>query len=138
MLNGPKWPVHDGNSPALAGLIQQIWPDLPRNQAIFSSFDFIVDSPTMLNANEDGTLSMSISSAFHYLIKPGQMLSKLIYSVPLEAKTRITTVLAAQYNQPATFIYGGLTQHMEYTGYGQHHTAKTIRHKGLHPCIVCR
>ncbi len=100
----------------LTGLIQQIWPDLPRNQAIFSSFDFVVDSPALLNANEDATLSMSISSAFHYLIKPGQMLSKLIYSVPLEAKTRITTVLAAQYNQPATFIYGGLTQHMEVTG----------------------
>ena len=59
---------------------------------------------------------MSISSAFHYLIKPGQVFNKLLYSVPLEAKTRITPVVAAQYNQPATFIYGGLTQHMEVTG----------------------
>jgi acetone carboxylase alpha subunit len=39
-----------------------------------------------------------------------------MYSVPLEAKTRVTAILAAQYNQPATFIYGGLTQHMEVTG----------------------
>ena len=61
-------------------------------------------------------MSMSISSAFHYLIKPGQLLNKLLYSVPLEAKARVTRVVAAQYNQPATFIYGGLTQHMEVTG----------------------
>jgi N-methylhydantoinase B/oxoprolinase/acetone carboxylase alpha subunit len=59
---------------------------------------------------------MSISSAFHYLIKPGQLFGKLIYSVPLETKARVTPVVAAQYNQPATFIYGGLTQHMEVTG----------------------
>ncbi|WP_018990693.1 hydantoinase B/oxoprolinase family protein [Aromatoleum toluclasticum] len=100
----------------LTGLIQQIWPDLPRNQAVFSSFDFVADYPSLLNSDTDATLSMSISSAFHYLIKPGQLLNKLVYSVPLEAKTRVTPVLAAQYNQPATFIYGGLTQHMEVTG----------------------
>jgi N-methylhydantoinase B/oxoprolinase/acetone carboxylase alpha subunit len=100
----------------LTGLVQQIWPDLPRNQAIFSPFEFVCDSPSIINADDDGTLSMSISSAFHYLIKPGQLLNKLLYSVPLEAKTRVTPVVAAQYNQPATFIYGGLTQHMEVTG----------------------
>ncbi len=100
----------------LTGIMQQIWPDLPRNQAVFSAFDYESDYPSMMDSDYDATLSMSISSAFHYLIKPGQIFNKLMYSVPLEAKTRITPVVAAQYNQPATFIYGGLTQHMEVTG----------------------
>lgn len=100
----------------LTGIMIQAWPDLPRNQAIISAFDFESDFPSMMDCDYDATLSMSISSAFHYLIKPGQLFGKLLYSVPLQAETRITPVVAAQYNQPATFIYGGLTQHMEVTG----------------------
>jgi acetone carboxylase alpha subunit len=100
----------------LTGIMQQIWPDLPRNQAIISAFDFESDYPSMMDCDYDATLSMSVSTAFHYLIKPGQVFNKLMYSIPLEAKSRITPVVAAQYNQPATFVYGGLTQHMEVTG----------------------
>ena len=100
----------------LTAIMQQMWPDLPRNQAVFSCFEFESDYPSMMDSDYDATLSLSVSTAFHYLIKPGQMMNKLMYSVPLDAKARITPAVAAQYNQPATFIYGGLTQHFEVTG----------------------
>ena len=100
----------------LTGLTNQIWPDLPRNQAMFSAFDFESDYPSLLDSNDEGTMSMSISSSFYFLIKPGQVLNKLLYSVPLQSNSRVVPIVASQYNQPATFIYGGLTQHMEVTG----------------------
>jgi N-methylhydantoinase B/oxoprolinase/acetone carboxylase alpha subunit len=100
----------------LTGLVQQIWPDVPRNQAVFSAFDFEGDERTLVNCDNDAPMPMSILPAFRYLIKPGQIVNKLMYSVPPEARTRQTVVIAAQYNQPATFIYGGMTQHMEITG----------------------
>lgn len=100
----------------LTGLTNQVWPDLPRNQGIFSPFGFESDYPSMLDSDDEATLSMSVSSAFYWLIKPGQVFNKLLYSVPLECKARVVPVVASQYNQPATFIYGGLTQHMEITG----------------------
>ncbi len=100
----------------LTGLTTQIWPDLPRNQAMFSAFEFESDFPSLLDSDDEGTMSMSISSSFYGLIKPGQILNKLLYSVPLECKARVTPVVASMYNQPATFIYGGMTQHMEITG----------------------
>jgi N-methylhydantoinase B/oxoprolinase/acetone carboxylase alpha subunit len=100
----------------LTGLVQQIWPDLPRNQAVFSAFGFEADPRTLVACDNDAPMPMSILPAFRYLIKPGQIMNKFMYSVPLEAKSRITMVMAAQYNQPATFIYGGVTQHLEITG----------------------
>jgi len=100
----------------LTGLVQQIWPDLPRNQAVFSAFGFEADAGSLCNCDNDAPMPMSIQVAFRYLIKPGQIMNKMMYGVPLEARARQTVVVAAQYNQPATFIYGGMTQHLEITG----------------------
>ncbi len=100
----------------LTGLVQQLWPDVPRNQAVFSPFGFEADERTLVNCDNDAPMPMSILPAFRYLITPGQLMAKMMYSVPPEANTRKTVVLAAQYNQPATFIYGGVTQNMEITG----------------------
>ncbi|MGQ0700598.1 MAG: hydantoinase B/oxoprolinase family protein [Panacagrimonas sp.] len=100
----------------LTGLVQQLWPDLPRNQAVFSAFGFEADPRTLVNCDNEAPMPMSILPAFRYLIKPGQLMNKMLYSVPLEVRARTTMVMAAQYNQPATFIYGGVTQHMEITG----------------------
>ncbi len=100
----------------LTGLVQQVWPDLPRNQAVFSAFGFEADPRTLVNCDNDAPMPMSILPAFRYLIKPGQIINKFMYSVPPEARARVTMVMAAQYNQPATFIYGGVTQHLEITG----------------------
>ena len=100
----------------LTGLVQQIWPDLPRNQAVFSAFGFEADDHSLVNCDDDVPMPMSILPAFRYLIKPGQIINKFIYGLPRESRARQTVVVAAQYNQPATFIYGGVTQHMEITG----------------------
>lgn len=100
----------------LTGLVQQIWPDLPRNQGVFSAFGFEADNNTLVNCSDDAPMPMSILPAFRYLIKPGQIVNKFIYGLPLESRARQTVVIAAQYNQPATFIYGGVTQHLEITG----------------------
>jgi len=100
----------------LTGLVQQMWPDLPRNQAVFSAFGFEADERSLCNCDNDAPMPMSIQVAFRYLIKPGQIMNKMMYGVPLEARARQTVVVAAQYNQPATFIYGGVTQHLEITG----------------------
>jgi acetone carboxylase, alpha subunit len=49
---------------------------------------------------------------FKACVLPNTVMAKLSYSLP----KRYTAILAPQYDQAATFIYGGLTQHGDVTG----------------------
>ena len=96
----------------MTGLLIYIWPDLPKNQAVFSAVEVEADSNSMINSSAIAPNAMSLISVFKAFTMPAQAMAKLIYCMP----KRYTAVNAPAYNQPATLVYGGLTQHHEITG----------------------
>ncbi len=96
----------------LTALLQNIWPDLPHNQAVIAPVDFVSDRNSLIDASADAPNAMSLLPLFRLVTLFGLAFAKLIYSVP----RRYTNIISSQYNQPATFVYGGLTQHFEVTG----------------------
>ncbi|MBI4518860.1 MAG: hydantoinase B/oxoprolinase family protein [Deltaproteobacteria bacterium] len=96
----------------LTTLLQNIWPDLPHNQAVIAPVDFVSDSNSLIDASVEAPNAMSLLPLFRLITLFSLALAKFCYSVP----KRYTNIIASQYNQPATFVYGGLTQHFEVTG----------------------
>jgi N-methylhydantoinase B/oxoprolinase/acetone carboxylase alpha subunit len=99
------------------GMISQlfltfIWPDLPRNQAVISPFEFIWDDPSALKPsfgtpNAQNMMSMFVSWSV------GQVaVNKFLYSVP----AKYTALVGPWYNMNNTFLFGGITQHGEMVG----------------------
>jgi acetone carboxylase alpha subunit len=94
------------------GLTLWVWPDLPKNQASFAPVEVKFDDCSLLNSSVETPNAMSLLAIFRAFSLPAVTLAKAQYCMP----KRFTAVAAASYNQPATMIYGGLTQHDEITG----------------------
>ncbi|TJY63271.1 acetone carboxylase subunit alpha [Sinimarinibacterium sp. CAU 1509] len=94
------------------GFMQNIWPDLPFTMAVFTPFDFIFDKNSLINGSFDTPQAMSLIPLFKTMTIACIPMAKFNYSLP----HRYTAIVAPQYDQPASLIYGGLTQHCEYTG----------------------
>lgn len=92
--------------------LQNIWPDLPQTLSVFSPIDFLFDEKSLFNGSFDTPQAMSLIPLFKAMTIPVIPMTKLSYSLP----HRYTAVVAPQYDQPATFIYGGLTQNGENVG----------------------
>jgi N-methylhydantoinase B/oxoprolinase/acetone carboxylase alpha subunit len=93
-------------------LLIYIWPDLPKNQAVFSAVEVETDENSLVNASVDAPNAMSLIPLFRTFTIAPLTMAKLLYCLP----KRYTAINANTYNQPATFVYGGLTQHHEITG----------------------
>ena len=89
-----------------------MWPDLPKNQGVFSAVEVEVDEHSLVNASNDAPNAMSLIPLFRTFTIASMTMAKLLYCMP----KRYTAINANTYNQPATFVYGGLTQHHEITG----------------------
>jgi acetone carboxylase, alpha subunit len=96
----------------LTGFLQNIWPDLPHSMAVLSPIEVLSDRNSILDASDDAPQAMSLMPLFKACTIPPVALAKLGYSLP----HRYTAIVAPQYDQAATFIYGGLTQHGDVTG----------------------
>lgn len=96
----------------LSNLVLYVWPDLPANQAVLSPIDVLTDRNSLIDSSDDAPNAMSLIPIFRALSTPGMVLAKFAYCLP----KRYTAVNANHYNQPATFVYGGITQHLEVTG----------------------
>ena len=94
------------------GLLQNIWPDLPHTMAVLSPIEIITDRNSILDAEGEMPQAMSLMPLFKACVVWTIPMNKLSYSVP----RRYSAVIASQYDQAATFIYGGLTQHGDITG----------------------
>lgn len=94
------------------GLLLYIWPDLPKNQAVFSAVEVEADGHSLINSSYGVPNAMSLISVFKCFTMPTLTMAKLLFCMP----KRYTAINAPGYNQPATFVYGGLTQHHEITG----------------------
>ncbi|OUS16092.1 acetone carboxylase subunit alpha [Gammaproteobacteria bacterium 50_400_T64] len=96
----------------LSNLVLFCWPDLPKNQAVLSPVHVLTDENSMVNSSPEAPNAMSLLPIFQCFTLPSTVYAKLAYCMP----KRYAAVNANHYNQPATFVYGGLTQHQEVTG----------------------
>ena len=102
---------------SLKGMLAQlfltfVWPDLPRNQAVFAPIDIIVDPRSTLNSSYEVPNAESMMTFFPAFSAAQLAVAKFLYSSPFKA----TRVIAPWYNMINTFIYGGSTQHGEMVG----------------------
>lgn len=96
----------------MSNLAIYVWPDLPANQAVFSPVEVLTNRNSLVDPSDEAPVAMSLIPLFRALGAPAQVLAKFLYCLP----KRYTAINAPHYNQPATFVYGGLTQHLEVTG----------------------
>jgi N-methylhydantoinase B/oxoprolinase/acetone carboxylase alpha subunit len=89
-----------------------VWPDLPRNQAVFAPMEVITDKGSTLDCSPDAPNAQSMMTFFPAFSAAQLAVPKLLYS----AGERSTDILAGWYNMISTFIYGGITQHGAFTG----------------------
>ncbi len=94
------------------GYMMNVWPDLPFTMAVFTPFDFLFDEKSIINGSFDTPQAMSLIPLFKTMTIASIPMAKFNYSLP----HRYTAMVAPQYDQPATLIYGGLTQHAEFVG----------------------
>jgi acetone carboxylase alpha subunit len=94
------------------GLLQNIWPDLPHTMAVLSPIEILTDRNSIIDAEGEMPQAMSLMPLFKACVVWTLPMNKLSYCVP----QRYSAVIASQYDQAATFIYGGLTQHGDITG----------------------
>ena len=94
------------------GLLQNIWPDLPHTMAVLSPMEIITDRNSILDAEGEMPQAMSLMPLFKGCVVWTIPMNKFNYSLP----HRYSAIIASQYDQAATFIYGGLTQHGDVTG----------------------
>lgn len=96
----------------MTAYLQNIWPDIPHTLSVFSPLEFEFDENSIANGSFDTPQAMSLIPLFKAMTLPCVPMSKLSYGVP----EQYTSVVAPQYDQPATMIYGGLTQNNEVVG----------------------
>ncbi len=96
----------------ITNMLQSVWPDLPPTQAVMSQIHIITDPRSIINPEGEMPQAMSLMPLFKGDISLTIPLNKFNYSLP----HRYTAVIAPQYDQAATLIYGGLTQHGDPTG----------------------
>jgi N-methylhydantoinase B/oxoprolinase/acetone carboxylase alpha subunit len=102
---------------ALKGMLAQVfltfvWPDLPRNQAVFAPMRIETDPSTVVDCNPDAPTAQSMMTFFPAFTALQMVVPKFLYATP----RRYTKIIAPWYNMITTFIYGGLNQYGEIVG----------------------
>lgn len=95
-----------------SGYLQNIWPDLQPTSAVLSPVEVLFDEKSLLNGSFDVPQAMSLIPLFKGMTICNVPMHKLSYMLP----HHYTAIAAPQYDQPATMIYGGLTQNNENVG----------------------
>ncbi|MFP6680960.1 MAG: hydantoinase B/oxoprolinase family protein [Gammaproteobacteria bacterium] len=89
-----------------------VWPDLPRNQAVFAPMTVITDERSTLNCSPEAPNAQSMMTFFPSFTAVQIGVPKFLYS----AGERSTDIIAGWYNMIVTFIYGGVNQYGELVG----------------------
>jgi acetone carboxylase alpha subunit len=89
-----------------------VWPDLPRNQAVFEPMTVLTDENSSLNCSANAPNAQSMMTFFPCFTSAQLAVPKFAYSASFKA----TDIVSGWYNMIVTFIYGGLTQHGELVG----------------------
>jgi len=102
---------------ALKGMLAQefltfVWPDLPRNQAVFAPMKVITDYGSALDCTPEAPTAQSMMTFFPSFTALQMAIPKFLYA----CAKRYTNVHAPWYNMITTFIYGGTNQYGEVVG----------------------
>jgi N-methylhydantoinase B/oxoprolinase/acetone carboxylase alpha subunit len=102
---------------ALKGMLAQVfltfvWPDLPRNQAVFAPMRVMSDWGSALDSTPEAPNAQSMMTFFPGFTALQMCVSKFLYPTT----KRYTKILAPWYNMITTFIYGGVNQYGEVVG----------------------
>lgn len=89
-----------------------VWPDLPRNQAVFAPIRVICDPKSTLRSSYTTPNAESMMTFFPAFTAAQLCVAKFLYGCP----EKFTKVIAPWHNMIRTFIWGGLTQHNEMVG----------------------
>lgn len=89
-----------------------VWPDLPRNQAVFEPMTVLTDQGSALNCSPEAPNAQSMMTFFPSFTAAQLAVPKFLHS----AGERSTDIIAGWYNMIVTFIYGGINQHGELVG----------------------
>jgi N-methylhydantoinase B/oxoprolinase/acetone carboxylase alpha subunit len=96
----------------MTSIYMSLWPDLPHNMAVLDPITFLTDQNSILDPSYSCPGSLSVLPIFKLCTIPAMLWAKLTYGLP----NRYTAIVAPQYNQTSSFIWGGITQHNELTG----------------------
>ncbi len=108
-INAPITSIRVG---IMMGLVSFIWPDMPRSLAVLDPVDIIATPGTVANATRDVPTCLNMQVMFKAITLTQMALTKLGFGLPRHYGKPI----APWFNQPVSFIYGGITQHLEHTG----------------------
>lgn len=97
---------------AMMGLLSFVWPDLPRTLAVLDAVEIIAPPQTVTNATRDVPTCLNMQVLFKTITLVHIAAVKLGFGMP--SQPAVPT--APWFNQPTTFLYGGLTQHHEIVG----------------------
>ena len=102
---------------SLKGMLAQefltfVWPDLPRNQAVFAPIRVITDERSALNSSFETPNAQSMMTFFPSFSAAQLAVPKFLYATP----ERATKIISQWYNMIVTFIYGGINQYGELVG----------------------
>lgn len=102
---------------SLKGMLAQefltfVWPDLPRNQAVFAPISVLTDERSALNSSYETPNAQSMMTFFPAFSAAQLAVPKFLYS----ASERATKIISQWYNMIVTFIYGGINQYGELVG----------------------
>ncbi len=89
-----------------------VWPDLPRNQAVFAPITVLTDEGSALNCSPEAPNAQSMMTFFPAFTAVQSAIPKLMFA----AGFRSTDIISCWYNMITTFVYGGFSQHNEFVG----------------------
>jgi N-methylhydantoinase B/oxoprolinase/acetone carboxylase alpha subunit len=97
---------------AVMALTTFIWPDLPASPVLINRFDIITDPRSLVDASCDVPIALCMQSFFKVITALEIAFAKATYGLP----KRYSNIKAPWFNQPTSFIYGGITQHFDSVG----------------------
>ncbi len=89
-----------------------VWPDLPRNQAVFEPMNVVTDARSTLNCSPEAPNAQSMMTFFPAFTATQLAVPKFLHS----SGELATDIIAGWYNMIVTFIYGGVNQYGELVG----------------------
>lgn len=107
---------------SLKGMIAQlflsfIWPDLPRNQAVFEPVHVITDKNSAYNCSADSPNAVSMMTFFPGLTMVNHCLQKLLFNNRIHGnRAKAAVGHSSWWNMISAFMYGGHTQHGHFVG----------------------
>lgn len=96
----------------LMGYLVFVWPDLPRVNAMLDPIEFITDPKSICDATKDVPTALNMQVFFKGITQAHQTAAKAYFP----CKKKYAKTISGWFNQPISFIYGGITQNLEYTG----------------------